>query len=784
MVVPARAAQNDLPTLRIEGVYGDYVVWAQDPGEDGWRLLPLPQGTQADMLEGATIQATRGLLTVVSADGDALLVYVHGVPLRENQDAENPVSIDPLLLYDKGVLRLVPNNRLRFPDGAWMRWQDDRWVEEGPPAGSDDPLSQAVQAFLNQYMTPLHLHYAVVLADARDESRSLLQARNARYYIGQAVLPISQAQDGPRLAPLLIQLDENDTVTAVTILVSHAGPQPTTGPFSGYSVSELFDGYTYDSAAGQPVAQGPVLARFRLVDYRVAVSGVIAPLTSESNWHRSRLSRIVHLKDAARGEDVEGASLLQPTTIVAQTQPGAYQLPNRLGLPVRELLDGCPEDRPEWTESRTAHFALIYPTANADMASLFFLLFGEALEHDYQRQSQLFDTSLPLPVHIQIYPSRHLFACLNERAPLPPPTRFHDRIGNREIVLLADEFDIHQAQSHEKLLNALRYEMASFFVAQVTGERAPPGLLGGVATYAMDPRTLVAHVKGDHTEAPVSWRYLWEEPFVAQNHVFGADAMTIVAHLVDVYGWPAFLELLQTLATTPSYGEALLEVYQVEPVGLQAQWQRYYPAYFAERWRSNVFFDVTLEEFETLLRAGAYADAAAELKEMIALLETIGDAEGIVQAEAMLAEARRGQEAGALLGQSRQALLDKEYASAITLADEAEQIYQALGDERRLPEVAAYRARAQEVLALRAELATMQPDTVDRTRLLAVGERLDALGDGESVGQVEAWLEAENSRQEAMILGRGDQVLLLLVALVAVRFIFLLLRRPLESKLL
>jgi hypothetical protein len=233
---------------------------------------------------------------------------------------------------------------------------------------------------------------------------------------------------------------------------------------------------------------------------------------------------------------------------------------------------------------------------------------------------------------------------------------------------------------------------------------------------------------------------------------------------------------------TSSYRQALLDTYDADPDDMQRQWVSYYPAYFRERWRSNVFFGFDLTEAETLVEAGAYDDAASHLKEVISFLETVDEPEQLQQAQALLEKARQGQEAASLLAQSRQALQSQAYEQSIELANSAEALYLELGNEHRLDEAENYRSWAQEVLAMRAELDALPAE--DTERLVAVGQRLAELGDADSADTVRDRLAQHNQAQQQTVESRFQQALLLLAALVALRLLLAVLRRSPESRLL
>lgn len=452
----------------------------------------------------------------------------------------------------------------------------------------------------------------------------------------------------------------------------------------------------------------------------------------------------------------------------------------------------CPAPNLEWLERRTPEFALVYSRVDSRLQQPFSGQLAPQLQADYLRFSQLFDAALPLPITLRAYPDLQQYLCLNPVAAPPPPNVFHSHIGAREIVLISQFMDFERDGWQSDLINAVRYEMALLFVEQISDGQAPPGLMAGIAIYTQEPAIVMTDelVNQPNVSDPeLSWRVLWESSDTLQERALALEAMTTVAYLVDVYGWPKFQQFLHALSTTEGYRQALWQTYEIELADLQAQWVRYYPVFFQGRWRANVFYGFDFAEFERLIELGAYADATQSLREAMVFLEGLGDTESIVYAQELLARSETGQEAGALLRQSRQALQNKQYEQAVALAEQSEEKYIALGDSRRIEELNSYRVWAEEILAMRAELNLLENEVIARdqeaaaTRLLEMGPRLRELGDTDSVSRIEALLQQETSRQQQAAVEILQLGLLAIIALVVVRLLLLLWRVPPEARL-
>lgn len=453
----------------------------------------------------------------------------------------------------------------------------------------------------------------------------------------------------------------------------------------------------------------------------------------------------------------------------------------------------CPPRMIEWSETLTPTFALIFPEGEPNLGYAIGSILEKDLQKDYYRFVTLFGTILPLPITVRIYPDEEFYYCLNPLAPEIGETDYHAHLGVREIALIGYRLDLQGADWQAQLLNSLRYELAILFVEKVTDGHTPPILLIGIGAYAMDPEVAI----GDRVpsgrappSATRSWRELWETPTISRGQASTLQAMSIVAYLVDVYGWSKFQKLLHTLPNEEGYRQALVKVYEVEFNDLERQWKLYYPVFIEGRWRANVFYEYDLSIFDQLLKKGAYSDAAEGLKETINFLENLGEMQKVNEAHSLLEIAYRGQEAGSLVRRSRQALQIKEYEQCIALANLAEEIYIELDDHRRISELNIYRNWAREVLDLRAELEVIQEKTssgLDMEHLersIDIGIRLLELGDEDGSSKVDQMLAQIEARSQANAQKRFLYGFLVSVALVIVRVAIIRKSPPLESRLL
>jgi hypothetical protein len=449
-------------------------------------------------------------------------------------------------------------------------------------------------------------------------------------------------------------------------------------------------------------------------------------------------------------------------------------------------------DEYEWLEYRTVNFSIIYPSEYEQLAALVILL-GPTLDLEYERLSSLFETTLLTPISVRIYPTIEEFKKLNPLALLPNEDVLHSHIGVREIVFIAQNMDFLGGDWQQDGLNALRHELAILFVQNLTDNKAPLGLQMGIGSYAEDPGYLFGRYGSD----PMSlaslpyWRSLWEDPGMLSNPRLNLDVASLVAFLVDTYGWPSFLEFLNKLATVESTRRAILEVYDIDQAEMGELWKAYFPLYMESRGASHILYGYDLAPFNRLIRTGAYSEAASRLPEAIAFLEKINSKERLAQAQALLEQARLGQEGNRIALEARSALQAGEYELSTFYSDQAQAIFEPLSDSRHQEELDSYRAFAQEILDLNKRLedievkASLEQDPGGYvTELLSISQRMSEVGDGPGLERANHLVESIQNRQNETIRTKRLAVSGIALLLLAVRLWMLRWKKPAEAQLI
>jgi len=411
----------------------------------------------------------------------------------------------------------------------------------------------------------------------------------------------------------------------------------------------------------------------------------------------------------------------------------------------------------EWLELAVGQFTLLYQPAFQSAVTSAASRFGQVINDDYTQLSTLYGETLALPITLRVYSDTTQFIALTALAPRLGEGVFHAHSGGREIALVAPfPADLFTTDSFR---NAIRHELNGLFLYELSDGGLPPGLELGFNQYVEMPGPQTAATR-DKVEAAfangqlLAWEELFDSAWVYLDHEIAyPQSQSIATFLIDSYGFGKLVELARAVPDANGYRAAIARVYGRPMDRLEQDWLAYLPDYFSGRWQINALFNYDLEPFVTALDAGAYTQALRGLDVVIPFLQATGQTTAVQQAEVLRSAAMQGTTAGEMVKAMRDALQTGVYTRTLELGELARATYLPLLDSSRLDEIAAYEARAQEILALRSRLdrASAQVSVgqlgAAEPQLLAVGARLQALGDSEGALIAEALLDDIRARR-------------------------------------
>jgi hypothetical protein len=438
--------------------------------------------------------------------------------------------------------------------------------------------------------------------------------------------------------------------------------------------------------------------------------------------------------------------------------------------------DACPQLI--WKEKQTNAFVILYTASHISLADQIEQSYVPLIESELVKIEQAFGQPLPIPITIRIYPSEKEYYCLNAFAPTIGSQDIHSHIGSREIALIANVIFYRQTMWETHAVNAFRHQIGVLYGELISDGEAPPGLLQGMGGYFEDPFDTFEsrHQSAGSISVPDrGWQRLLEEDIPASDAGTLLQQTSLVAFLIDVYGWDRYLDFLVRIPQVQGYRQAGLDVYGINIQGLQDAWIRYLPIYIQDRWQANVIHNYDLTQFEKLISGGAYSDAQTQLQAAMPLIELFGDQNKVGAANTLLEKAGTGVQAGDLALAARQAVLDGEFETGLESAEQSLALYAQLGDTRRNTEIEIYRQVCNEVLLLRGEVDKISGDAapldpIRTDQLIRIGQRLSELGDSDGIQKVQLAL---------LLLGVSQQKIVTWVTVIGILICALLIGRRL-----
>lgn len=299
----------------------------------------------------------------------------------------------------------------------------------------------------------------------------------------------------------------------------------------------------------------------------------------------------------------------------------------------------------------------------------------------------------------------------------------------------------------------LRGLLARETAAQLSGGNLPAGLLEGVERYAQAPpadlQALVGTLNGVvGADRLAPWNTLLNQTDPEAD----AQTYSVVAFLMDIYGFRTFRTYLDRVRETRDWRTAIPRAYLTSPNGapatpaptagvmapppggesvmsLEVKWRAYLPQFLGGLWQRNQFTFYSIEEASRRVAAGEYTQAVMLLTPAIPFLQQISNSRRAADAQSLLSRARAGAAAESTLRDAQQALEGNDYDRTLTLVSQAKTEFESLGkDARPSPLLRQYEERANRGKTATADLAVAET-AVGGWNVLLARQRADrALG--------------------------------------------------------
>lgn len=338
-----------------------------------------------------------------------------------------------------------------------------------------------------------------------------------------------------------------------------------------------------------------------------------------------------------------------------------------------------------WREQRTTYFVILFTAGNEADAETY----AGFVDSIYDEMAVVFNHRAAAPITLRLYPTQEAYEQVNPLARDIPGIVAHANFRRREVVVILPRTI---NQTPVEVENNIRHELTHIIAAEITVNQLNVGFQEGIAQYIEHPspnleRTIAMLRAARDQGSLMTWSELDDrEKIYGEPQIGYPQSLSIVAFLVERYGFEKFREFLAVSASSSGYRSALQQTYAVASTDLEQQWNAWLPDYIAGGYNLNALRSYDFSHARQLLEQGQYEAATAELEQALEWLANNATANGpevLAEAEALLEYSREGSRAERMARAARTALEHTEYERAQQLVAQARAVYTALGDTRR-----------------------------------------------------------------------------------------------------
>ncbi|MFN8474805.1 MAG: peptidase MA family metallohydrolase [Anaerolineae bacterium] len=307
------------------------------------------------------------------------------------------------------------------------------------------------------------------------------------------------------------------------------------------------------------------------------------------------------------------------------------------------LAPAASADGPDWQEVRTAHFVIATPDDTAEAQR-----YAGFVDGVYDEMTAIYGYAVPAPVTLRLYPDDASYIATNPLAAHLPGVVAHatSSSGRHDISI---DVQRTKSMSSESIVNNVRHELTHLILADLSDDHLPVGWHEGIAQYSEKPldSDSAQNVRQIRRALAVDRLMTWDE-INAPGGAYGnptiayPESLSMVAFLVDRYGFDRLVLFVKAMAKTTDYRVALEKTYNTSADKLEAGWRAYLPDYVDTRYAVHALYAYDMAPMRSFLEAKNYAAAKREAEDALPLLRVTGQTEQLVEAESILATAAQG----------------------------------------------------------------------------------------------------------------------------------------------
>jgi|HigsolmetaAR202D_1030399.scaffolds.fasta_scaffold00562_17 hypothetical protein len=413
----------------------------------------------------------------------------------------------------------------------------------------------------------------------------------------------------------------------------------------------------------------------------------------------------------------------------------------------------------DWQERRTDYFSILYAPGDSHVDT-----YADFVDDIYEELAVIFSHRTDPPITIRLYPTQEAYFQATPQAAQYPGVVAHANSQRRELVVV---LPLTARQSEIEVENNIRHELTHLIASELSGNRLNIAFQEGIAQYVEHPagelETRITLLERAYQDNQLfKWSEMNDRDTVYSNPEIGyPQALSMVAFLMERYGLKGFHSFLSASERSSGYRSALERAYGVSADTLEQEWLNWLPDYIAGGYKRNAINSYDLSVARELLQQARYSDAQLELEQAIAWLErNSNDSESMLavldEAQRLLRQSIRGQEAEQAALAARSALEANDYERSSELVKQAQEAYAEIGDQRQNEVLATFAERAERGLQAIAELdraitaarSVRYPSA--RAAAKQAASEFDALGDFDRALQARILIRSLDQRQQIL----------------------------------
>lgn len=368
-----------------------------------------------------------------------------------------------------------------------------------------------------------------------------------------------------------------------------------------------------------------------------------------------------------------------------------------------------------WQELATADFLILFTPGNKAKAQTYSVF----VDATYEEIATLFAYRLEIPISLRLYPTQESYNQVNPLARSHPGIVAHADAQHREVAIVLPQT---LKQNESEIRNNVRHELTHIVIAALSENRLSTGFQEGIAQYVEQPTAeldqKVAALAQQHKDNNLMpWSDLDDREKVYNDPDRSyPQTLSVVAFLVERFGFAKLRDFLTITARSSGYRSALERAYKTPATELEQQWHAWLPSYLAKGYQRNAVTSYDLGYARHLLTQFRYAEAHTELERATTWLQNQTapapnldpqtQAALLTEAQTLLKRSQDGETAEQTAAQARAALVAGDYPQAQELIEKARAAYGALGDTRQDKVLEAYSAHIAQGQQAQVQLAS------------------------------------------------------------------------------